>query len=202
MASDHHYPAPHSALPPQAPPPPPQHPPPTPLHPAAIPPPQLSPSRRIVVQPPLITTTVATNSYLHGSLHTPATATSLSLPFSPYLSQSPATHVPSPISASPISASPMASRTPSSVPYNPQQWSRGGPVSGQHVQHAQTSMPTRLSDVTGMEGISLFPLSSPSALSEDLSLFYLRSDHIHTWRYAMSQWSTSLPECLYRDASI
>ncbi|KAI4909369.1 hypothetical protein J4E90_008066 [Alternaria incomplexa] len=39
----------------------------------------------------------------------------------------------------------------SAVPYNPQQWTRGGNVSGQHVQHSQTSVPTRLQDVTGME---------------------------------------------------
>jgi len=61
----------------------------------------------------------------------------------------------------------MAARTQPSVPYNPQQWSRATPVSGQHVQHAQhaqhaqTSVPARLHDVTGMEGAAC--RSSPGA---------------------------------------
>ncbi|CAG5140775.1 uncharacterized protein ALTATR162_LOCUS785 [Alternaria atra] len=112
--------------------------------------PQISP-RRFAVQPPLLNTTLAPphqpgHSYLHGSLPTPATASSLSLPFSP--SPTPSTYAPSPIAP----ASPMAMRgSGPAVPYNPQQWTRGGNVSGQHVQHSQTSVPTRLQDVTGME---------------------------------------------------
>jgi hypothetical protein len=71
----------------------------------------------------------------------------LSLPFSP--SPTPSTYAPSPVAA----ASPMAMRgSGPAVPYNPQQWTRGGNVSGQHVQHSQTSVPSRLQDVTGMEG--------------------------------------------------
>ncbi|KAB2109765.1 hypothetical protein AG0111_0g1802 [Alternaria gaisen] len=125
-------------------------PPPSSPHPAHLQAPQISP-RRFAVQPPLLNTTLAPppqsgHSYLHGSLPTPATASSLSLPFSP--SPAPSTYAPSPIAA----ASPMAMRgSGPAVPYNPQQWTRGGNVSGQHVQHSQTSVPTRLQDVTGME---------------------------------------------------
>ena len=131
-------------------------PPPSP-HPAHLQAPQISP-RRFAVQPPLLNTTLAPphqpgHSYLHGSLPTPATASSLSLPFSP--SPTPSTYAPSPIAP----ASPMAMRgSGPAVPYNPQQWTRGGNVSGQHVQHSQTSVPTRLQDVTGMEGIYHFLL--------------------------------------------
>lgn len=132
-------------------------PPPSSPHPAHLQAPQISP-RRFAVQPPLLNTTLAPppqsgHSYLHGSLPTPATASSLSLPFSP--SPAPSTYAPSPIAA----ASPMAMRgSGPAVPYNPQQWTRGGNVSGQHVQHSQTSVPTRLQDVTGMEGIYHFLL--------------------------------------------
>lgn len=143
MATD--YPAPRAPLPPP-PPPPPHAPAPGLLH-APQTPPLL---RRIAVQPPLLTTALAPPQpapFLHGSLHTPATASSLSLPFSPFVASSPATYA-----APSIPASPMAARNPSSVPYNPQQWTRGGPVTGQHLQHAQTSVPSRLHDLTGMEG--------------------------------------------------
>jgi hypothetical protein len=150
MASEYasYNPAPRS---PRLPPPPPS------PHPAHLQAPQISP-RRFAVQPPLLNTTLAPPhqqgpSYLHGSHSTPATASSLSLPFSP--SPTPSTYAPSPIAA----ASPMAMRGSSSaVPYNPQQWTRGGNVSGQHVQHSQTSVPTRMQDVTGMEGIYHFLL--------------------------------------------
>ncbi|KAF1936149.1 hypothetical protein EJ02DRAFT_101557 [Clathrospora elynae] len=133
------------------PPPPPQQPAYT-AYPAHIQAPQISP-RRFVVQPPLLTTALAPlqgTSYLHGasSLHTPATATSLSLPFS---TSSPLTYAPSPIATV---ASPMAMRnhvSQASVPYNPQQWTRGGNGSGLHVQQHGTSVPSRMQDVTGME---------------------------------------------------
>jgi hypothetical protein len=140
-------------------------PPPTPHHPHFHTP-QISP-RRFAVQPPLLNTTLAPphqqqqqhqhqhqhhpqqhgSAYLHGSLPTPATATSLNVPYSPL--PTPSTYAPSPVAVS----SPMAMRgAGSAVPYNPQQWSRSGGVGGQHVQHSQTSVPTRLQDVTGMEG--------------------------------------------------
>ena len=144
MASERAYtPAPPS---PRLPPPPPS------PHPAHLQAPQISP-RRFAVQPPLLNTTLAPppptgHAYLHGSQHTPATASSLSLPFSPLLT--PSTYAPSPV----VAASPMAMRgSGANVPYNPQQWTRGGNASGQHLQHSQTSVPTRLQDVTGMEGI-------------------------------------------------
>jgi len=145
MASEHAY--------TPAPPPSPRLPPPPPSpHPAHLQAPQISP-RRFAVQPPLLNTTLAPpppsgHAYLHGSQHTPATASSLSLPFSPSLT--PSAYAPSPA----VAASPMAMRgSGPNVPYNPQQWTRGGNTSGQHVQHSQTSVPTRLQDVTGMEGI-------------------------------------------------
>ncbi|KAF2853178.1 hypothetical protein T440DRAFT_466166 [Plenodomus tracheiphilus IPT5] len=151
MASEHlDYAAPRSPLPP----PPPQ-PPPAQQQQQQFHAPQRSPLRPFAVQPPLLTTTALAppppqgTPYLHGSsLHTPATAAStLSLPFSPFAAAS----SPSTYANSSIPPSPMAARNQPSVPYNPQQWSRGGPVSGQHVQHAQTSVPSRLHDVTGME---------------------------------------------------
>jgi hypothetical protein len=145
MASEHasYNPAPPS---PRLPPPPPS------PHPAHLQAPQISP-RRYAVQPPLLNTTLAPPhqqgpSYLHGSLPTPATASSLSLPFSPSPAHS--AYAPSPVAA----ASPMAMRgSGSAVPYNPQQWTRDRNISGQHVHHSQTSVPTRMQDVTGMEGI-------------------------------------------------
>lgn len=134
-------------------------PPPSP-HPAHLQAPQISP-RRFAVQPPLLNTTLAPphhspHAYLHGSSSTPGTSSSLSLPFTP--SPTPSSYAPSPSAA----ASPMAMRgSGPAVPYNPQQWTRGGNVSGQHVQHSQTSVPTRLQDVTGMEGIYHFLLPPP-----------------------------------------
>lgn len=156
MASDHVY---HHAAPPPSPrlPPPPPSP-----HPSHLHAPQISP-RRFAVQPPLLNTTLAppqpaAPSYLHAS--TPATASSLSLPFSPSLT--PSTYAPSPVAP----ASPMAMRGAApAAPYNPQQWSRGTPVGGHHVQHNQLSVPSRLHDVTGMEGtdspFSLAPAPPP-----------------------------------------
>ncbi|CAE6995482.1 hypothetical protein CFE70_000094 [Pyrenophora teres f. teres 0-1] len=142
MASEHAYnPAPPS---PRLPPPPPS------PHPSHLQAPQISP-RRFAVQPPFLNTTLAPplpsgHAYLHGSQNTPATASSLSLPFSPSLT--PSTYAPSPA----VAASPMAMRgSGPTLPYNPQQWTRGGNASGQHIQHSQTSVPTRLQDVTGME---------------------------------------------------
>lgn len=160
MSSEHDYAVPRSPLPPPPPPPPPPHP---PLQPAAQAPPsprppqpplpspqQTSPLRRIAVQPPIITTALAPPqgaAFLHGN--TPVSATSLSLPFSPY-APSPSTYA-----ASPVPSSPMALRHPSSLPYNPQQWGRNGPVAGQYVPHSAAHTPvatSRPQEVTGMEG--------------------------------------------------
>ncbi|USP81729.1 hypothetical protein yc1106_09003 [Curvularia clavata] len=143
MASEHLY------TPAPAPPPSPRlPPPPSSPHPSHLQAPQISP-RRFAVQPPLLNTTLAPPqpsgpAYLQGS--TPVTASSLSLPFSPSLT--PSTYAPSPVAA----PSPMAMRgSGPAAPYNPQQWSRGGSVNGQHLQHSQVSAPSRLHDVTGME---------------------------------------------------
>lgn len=110
---------------------------------------QQSPLRRIAVQPPILTTQLAPPpaQYSHG--HTPASATSLNVSFSPY-APSPSTYAPSPVV--PPSPSPMAMRNPG---YNPQQWARsGGTVGGQYVPHSATQTPvtSRPQDVTGMEG--------------------------------------------------
>lgn len=154
MASEHLY------TPAPAPPPSPRlPPPPSSPHPSHLQAPQISP-RRFAVQPPLLNTTLAPPqpsgpAYLQGS--TPVTASSLSLPFSPSLT--PSTYAPSPVAA----ASPMAMRgSGPAAPYNPQQWSRGGSVNGQHLQHSQVSAPSRLHDVTGMEGTYNFSSSSSS----------------------------------------
>ncbi|KAF2276663.1 uncharacterized protein EI97DRAFT_458014 [Westerdykella ornata] len=152
MSCDHDFTAPHSPLPPPPPPPPPA----PPLHPQASPglpghssPQQTSPLRRIAVQPPIITTALAPPPG-PSTLQTPASAISLSVPFSPY-APSPSTYA-----ASPVVASPMAMRNPSSLPYNPQQWGRQGPTGGVHVPHSMTQTPSntgRVLEITGMEGI-------------------------------------------------
>jgi hypothetical protein len=122
---------------------------------------QHSPLRRIAVHPPILTTQLAPppGQYSHG--HTPASATSLNVSFSPY-APSPSTYAPSPVV--PHSPSPMAMRNPG---YNPQQWARsGGMVGGQYVPHSvphsatQTPVTARPQDVTGMEGMSRFRYSS------------------------------------------
>lgn len=122
------------------------------------PPPQLSPVRRLAVQPPRLTVPQVSpsSSYAHGPLQTPASSTSLSLPFSPFVASSPATssYAPSPL---PSSSAPMAMRNAPSVPYNPQQWSRNGLVAGQqYAPHPLAQTATRPHDITGMEGILLF----------------------------------------------
>ncbi|KAF2654948.1 hypothetical protein K491DRAFT_693380 [Lophiostoma macrostomum CBS 122681] len=157
MSSDHDYSAaPRSPLPPPPPPPPlGPHQVSSPRVPQSGPgqsPQQTSPLRRIAVQPPILTTALAPppqggpHAFLHS--HTPASATSLSLPFSPY-APSPSSYAPSPV------VSPVAMRNHSSVPYNPQQWARNAPVGGAYVPHPgpQTSAgPSRpRSEVTGME---------------------------------------------------
>ncbi|KAL1591742.1 hypothetical protein SLS60_011741 [Paraconiothyrium brasiliense] len=108
---------------------------------------QTSPLRRIAVQPPILNTQLAPppGQYSHG--HTPASATSLNVSFSPY-APTPSSYAASPI----VPPSPMAMRNPG---YNPQQWARsGGTVGGQYVPHSATQTPivtSRPQDVTGME---------------------------------------------------
>ncbi|KAF2830638.1 hypothetical protein CC86DRAFT_367357 [Ophiobolus disseminans] len=126
------------SLPP--PPPPPQ----TPNYQA----PQISPLRRLAVQPPRLRTALAPQQGPHSQLHTPASAphSNLAVPYSPYVASSPSTYAPSPLPP----ASPMAMRN-SSAPYNPQQWSRNGPVNGQYAPHPAVPTATRSQNVTGME---------------------------------------------------
>jgi hypothetical protein len=158
MSQDHDYAAPRSPLPPPPPLPPP--------HPHLVQVPdspglpgqarvqqQTSPLRRIAVQPPLITTALAPPQRT-TYLQTPASATSLSVPFTSTYTPSSSTYA-----ASPIPSSPMTMRTPSSVPYNPQQWGRQGPTGGVHVPHSVNQTPTsnvRPHEMTGMEGKSDF----------------------------------------------
>lgn len=150
MSREHGYTAPRSPLPP-----PPR---PHPSHSAPASPPllgpgtphQISPLRRIAVQPPLIITSLSPASQGTSFSHTPASTTSLSLPFSPY-APSPSTYASTPLS------SPMTIRNPSSVPYNPQQWGRQGPTGGVHIPHsANPSVAARGIEVTGMEGQQFF----------------------------------------------
>lgn len=115
-----------------------------------IPPPPPSALRRLAVQPPRLTVPQST-TYAHGQ-QTPASSTSLSLPFSPFAASSPSTYAASPLPP----ASPLAMRNTSSVPYNPQQWSRGGSVNGQYAPHPLAQPATRAHDTTGMEGIQSF----------------------------------------------
>ncbi|KAH7135965.1 hypothetical protein B0J11DRAFT_175461 [Dendryphion nanum] len=145
MSSDHDYPAPRSPLPPPPPPPPHPHVSQTPA--SIVHPSQISPLRRIAVQPPIITTALAPPPQ-QSYLQTPVSTTSLSLPFSPY-APSPSTYAASPIS------SPMAMRNTSSVPYNPQQWVRNGQLGGTYLPHGNPQIQTaaRSHEITGMEGI-------------------------------------------------
>src|SRR5262245_27529669 len=102
MSSEHDYTSPRSPLLP--PPPPPAPPSPRPAQTQQTPhqqQQQTSPVRRIAVQPPIITTALAPPqgaSFLHGT--TPVSATSLSVPFSPY-APSPSTYAASPVPSSP-----------------------------------------------------------------------------------------------------
>ncbi|KAF2204534.1 hypothetical protein GQ43DRAFT_428899 [Delitschia confertaspora ATCC 74209] len=147
MSSSEHD---HTAPLPPPPPPPPLPPPPlstAPSTPSLQGGQQTSPLRRIAVQPPRITTSLAPpqGTFLHTQ--TPVSATTLSAPFSPYAPS------PSPYVASPIT-SPMATRNPTSIPYNPQQWGRNGPVAGQYMSYSASQTvagPSRQHEITGME---------------------------------------------------
>ncbi|KAF2704612.1 hypothetical protein K504DRAFT_390164 [Pleomassaria siparia CBS 279.74] len=187
MAYEHReYPAsrsvPQSPLPPPPPPPPPPPAPPqlqlqTPQTPQT---PQTSPPRRIAVQPPLLTTSLAPPqgaSFLHGH-HTPVSAVSLNVPFSPY------TPSPSIYAASPAVSSPMAMRnasSSSSVPYNPQQWGRNTQMGGQYAPHmTQTPIATsRLGEVTGMEAALPSP-PPPYSPAQNHTISQAVSSAIHT----------------------
>jgi hypothetical protein len=112
--------------------------------------PQVSPLRRLAVQPPrLRTVALAPQQQAVHQSQTPASASTLNIPYSPFAAASPSTYAPSPLP----SASPMAMRN-TSVPYNPQQWGRNGPVSGQYAPHTVAQTATRAHDMTGMEGNS------------------------------------------------
>jgi hypothetical protein len=111
--------------------------------------PQTSPLRRLAVQPPRLRTALAPQQGPYGQLQTPASASNLSVPYSPFVASSPSSYAPSPLP----SASPMAMRN-TSVPYNPQQWGRTGPAGGQYAPHPAVQTIARTHDMTGMEGNS------------------------------------------------
>jgi hypothetical protein len=114
--------------------------------------PQISPLRRLAVQPPRLRTALAPQHAPHGQLHTPASASppNLSVPYSPYVPSSPAAYAPSPLPP----PSPMAMRN-TSTPYNPQQWGRStGSTSGQYAPRTPGQTIARPQEVTGMEGQS------------------------------------------------
>jgi hypothetical protein len=105
--------------------------------------PQLSPSRPFPVQPPRLRTAIAPAHQGAHVSYTPASAVNLSVPHSPFIASSPSTHASSP-----------AMRN-TSVPYNPQQWSRSnGPMGGQYAPHTAVQTAARTHDMTGMEGNS------------------------------------------------
>jgi hypothetical protein len=111
--------------------------------------PQISPLRRLAVQPPRLRTVALAPQQASQAqlLHTPASASNLNIPYSPFAASSPSTYAPSPLPP----ASPMAMRN-TSVPYNPQQWTRSGQVGGQYAPHTAVQAAARTHDMTGMEG--------------------------------------------------
>jgi hypothetical protein len=142
----------------------------SPLHHA----PQISPLRRLAVQPPRLRTVALAP---HGTAA--SASNSLSVPYSPFAAPTPSTYAPSPSaytpSPSPYASSPLPSASPmamrnTSVPYNPQQWSRTGPTGGQYAPHTAVQAATRPHDVTGMEGNSR-PFLKPE-------LFYVAFQHV------------------------
>ncbi|KAK7544353.1 uncharacterized protein J3D65DRAFT_599002 [Phyllosticta citribraziliensis] len=115
--------------------------------------------RRIAVPPPALTTNGLFGSQQQQgtlSLQTSVSAiTPSSTPFSPMLASNRGVSLhnsPAPSSAS-RGTSPMAYRATSMVAsYNPQEWSRSGPVSGQYVPHSVSSSAMRGTvEATGME---------------------------------------------------
>jgi hypothetical protein len=71
-----------------------------------------------------------------------------------------------------------------SVPYNPQQWGRNGPVGGQYAPHTAVQTATRTHDMTGMEGnlrpfLSFKMFRSTSAYSRSKSTFFFNSVSLH-----------------------
>jgi hypothetical protein len=128
--------------------------------------PQISPLRRLAVQPPRLRTALAPQPQgPHGQLYTPASASNLSVPYSPYVASSPSTYASSPLPP----ASPMAMRN-TSVPYNPQQWGRSAQLSGQYAPHPTVQTASRTHDMTGMEGNSPFSCARNPDLASDVIL--------------------------------
>ncbi|KAF2001997.1 hypothetical protein P154DRAFT_521439 [Amniculicola lignicola CBS 123094] len=183
MSSDYDYAAPRSPLPPPPPPPPLPQPPAIPQ----LPVPgstQTSPLRRIAVQPPLITTALAPPQGGYHPAQTPLSATALNVPFSPYAAQSPSTYA-----ASPVVSSPMTMRGHSSVPYNPQQWGRSGPVAGAYVPYASPQaqmVAVRPPEVTGMEASMPSP-PPPYSPGQGLSPAVGPSPHMSSTAFAAPQ---------------
>ncbi|KAF1911270.1 hypothetical protein BDU57DRAFT_524299 [Ampelomyces quisqualis] len=145
MSQDDLFGGPWAPVPPPPPPPPlpPQH------SPSLYHAPQISPLRRLAVQPPRLRTAALDTPQQHGlrPAQTPASAPNPSVPYSPFAASSPpSTYAPSPLPP----ASPMAMRN-TAVPYNPQQWGRNGPGTGQYAPHTAVQTAARSHDVTGME---------------------------------------------------
>ncbi|KAK7529344.1 hypothetical protein BKA81DRAFT_326230 [Phyllosticta paracitricarpa] len=117
-----------------------------------------APQRRVAVSPPALTTNGLFGSQQQQgtpSLQASVSATTpSSTPFSPMFASNRGASLHN--SAAPSSASrgtsPMAHRATSTLgSYNPQAWSRSGPVSGQYVPHSASSMMRGTVDATGME---------------------------------------------------
>jgi hypothetical protein len=137
----------------------------SPLHHA----PQISPLRRLAVQPPRLRTAAL------APQGTPPSASNLSVPYSPFAGPTPSSYTPSPSaytpSPSPYASSPLPSASPmamrnTSVPYNPQQWSRTAQLGGQYAPHPAAQAATRPHEVTGMEGNSR-PFLQPAFLCSE-----------------------------------
>jgi hypothetical protein len=155
----------------------------SPLHHA----PQISPLRRLAVQPPRLRTAAL------APQGTPASASNLSVPYSPFAGTTPSPYTPSPSaytpSPSPYASSPLPAGSPmamrnTSVPYNPQQWSRTAQLGGQYAPHSAAQTATRPHEVTGMEGKSrpfLKPefLCSVSACSRTIRPFLSLNVFLH-----------------------
>ncbi|KAL5115871.1 hypothetical protein ACEQ8H_006273 [Pleosporales sp. CAS-2024a] len=137
--------------------------------PTTSPGPQTSPLRRLAVQPPRLRTALAPqHPHQHPQGTPPGSPATLAVPYSPFVAASPSPYAPSPLPT----ASPMAMRN-TSVPYNPQQWSRNAPVARQYAPHAAVQTAARTHDMTGMEAAMPSPpppYSPAQSISQSLTL--------------------------------
>ena len=117
-----------------------------------------SSSRRFPVQPPTLSTTgiVPQRQNALAVPYTPASATSLSTPFSAHVSAgaSPLAQAPS------VASSPMATRSATSLvaPYDPRQWGQSNLPRGGYGSQVPLSPAPPQGEITGMEGRSCFIL--------------------------------------------